>query len=218
MIDAQTEELVSLRPSHLLFIGPASQFADISRLSPTTALEHFELSSLEDVRQAMARLAKIVEQPARGVALVEQMDREIQDAKQQLAGHPPLRVLFLLDSNQHGRLVAGPGTYLDDIIVALGLKNAGADVPGQHPWRAVDSETVLAAQPELLIAKPDSADHARIEQVESNWTRFIGQPGIALTQVRVVTNSEWTIPSAQLGTVATAMASFATQPPAGQNP
>ncbi|MCU0662658.1 MAG: helical backbone metal receptor [Myxococcota bacterium] len=212
MIDAQSEELVALSPTHLLFVGPQLQFADVSRLSPSTRLEHFEMSSLEDVRQAILRLSVMTERLSQGQDMVARLNRDIEAARAALVHGQRPRVMFLLDSAQHGRLVAGPGTYLDDIITAIGLTNAGADVPGQNPWRSVDAETALAARPDLLLIKPDGEDQAMAQRARDHWLRFAGQPGITLRDVQVVTGWEWTVPSATLGAVALTLGKLAAGP------
>lgn len=210
MIDAQTEELSALSPTHLLFVGAKTQFEDMTRLSPGTHLERFEMSTLEDIRTSVQRLAAIVGRSQKGQELIARLDLEIAQARQSLAQESlPRRVMFVLDSSSHGRLVAGPGTYLDDIMTALGLTNAGADLPGQTPWRSADTEAVLAARPHLLIVKPDGESREQAQQAKERWLRFLGQPEVELREVRITQESEWTIPSTRLGSVAKALARFA---------
>jgi ABC-type hemin transport system substrate-binding protein len=209
MIDAQTEELSALSPTHLLFVGPQTQFQDIVRLSPGTKLERFEMSTLEDIRSSVQRLAAIVERSAKGQELIARLDLDIAQARQSLAHKSLPRVMFVLDSSSHGRLVAGPGTYLDDIMTALGLTNAASELPGQTPWRSADTEAVLAARPHLLIVKPDGQSQEQAQQAKERWLRFVGQPKIELREVRVTQEAEWTIPSTRLGSVAKTLAELA---------
>lgn len=130
----EAEEVLALQPDLVLAtpITPATTRAQLIRLG--LRVEVVETSSLEDIRRAMKRLAKLI-----GVAAPS------------LPGAPPAHstrsaaLFFGADTGYS----AGRGTHAHELLEAAGLQNIAAEIGG--PWPQVSEEFLFAADPDVII-------------------------------------------------------------------
>jgi iron complex transport system substrate-binding protein len=106
-------------------------------------VEVVQLASVDDfagIRRNVRAVAAALGQPARGEALIADMDADLARARGAWAGR---RALYLTP----GGYTSGPGTLTDAILTAAGLTNA-ARRPGYSP---VPLETLALAPPDALV-------------------------------------------------------------------
>jgi ABC-type hemin transport system substrate-binding protein len=72
-------------------------------------------------------------------------------------------------------LVAGPDTFLDELLSRLGAENAFADAPLRYPQ--VGLEAFLERQPTAIIElQPQPMSAEEVEKLERDW---LAAPGLA---------------------------------------
>jgi iron complex transport system substrate-binding protein len=128
-------------------ITPASTLRQLRDLGIRT--EVFETGSLEQIRQAMEKLAGIFE-----VAPPPPTTGGVPVAKSKRAA-----LLFGAETGYS----AGCGTHAHEIIESAGLRNIAAEVSG--PWPQLSEEFLLAADPEIIIVA-DYGDAKKAELLE----------------------------------------------------
>ena len=145
------EAMVRARPD-LVFIPRDPQLA--GRLQALgIAHRMIDPQNLSEVQQSFVDVAQSLGMGAApGQRLWQELQDELLKLKQSL---PPAvagqRVYLEVDSSG---VVAGPGSYLGQLIEALGLVNAMAQF--QTPYPQVSPESVLRAQPDWLILMADA--------------------------------------------------------------
>ena len=97
----------------------------------------------EDALATTRAVATRVGRAEQGVAIAAAAERRMRVLAQQL---PPLRALYL----RPGGGSAGTGTYVDDVLERLGLRNLAAEA-GHAGWGAVPLEAILLAAPDVFL-------------------------------------------------------------------
>jgi ABC-type hemin transport system substrate-binding protein len=88
-------------------------------------------------------------------------------------------------------LVAGPGTYFDELLARLGAANAFADAPLRYPQ--VGMEEVLARAPAVVLeVRPGPLGQSARHRLLADWQRFPDLPAVAHGEVRTIVG-EWTM-------------------------
>ena len=158
------EDLIATKPD-LIIVGrygaPAvRQFSE--RLNAPVLIVD-EAQSFEEIRAVTRKVAAAVGEPARGEALLAQMDTTLSE----LARTRPARPISVA-AWSGGDYVSGKGTLTNAIIEAAGAVNIAAKLP--------DARTNTFGIEELLAARPDALLYAA------------GQPSLrnAQTQSRIV--------------------------------
>jgi iron complex transport system substrate-binding protein len=142
------EWLAAQRPD-LVIAWPDAQSRDVvQRLSdigiPTYASR---VESVADIRSMISRLGTLLGADARADSLVVALDAQLDSVRAAVAALPQPTVLYLL--NVEPPMVAGPGTFVDDLIRLAGGRNVFADV-GQL-WPQVSLEEIVRRQPDVII-------------------------------------------------------------------
>ncbi len=102
--------------------------------------------------------------------------------------------VLLSVTRQPGRLsdvlVAGPGTFLDELLGRLGVVNVMADAPMEYPQ--VGLEEIILRRPEVVIelqAAPGVWEGLRVD-----WDSLAGEPALADLCVEVVAGNHVLVP------------------------
>ena len=136
------EEVLAQRPDLVIagaFTTPALR-ASLRRLG-YPLVEVDDPQSIADIRRVTRQVAAAVGEPARGEALLAEMDAKLAALARDPA--PPIRVVAW-DKSGFG---AGEGTLFDAVLRASGARNAGLEVRDRRP----DVELLLKTAPALLI-------------------------------------------------------------------
>lgn len=171
------EEVIRDRPDLVIagsFTTPATR-ALLRRLD-YPLLELGEAGGFDDIRRLTRQVAAAVGEPARGEALIADMDREL--AALARARGPAIRVAAWDRAGFGG----GPGTLLAAIFAAAGARNIAAEPPASSHG-APDAEVLLAAAPDLLV---QGSPHAAAPSLDDNGAqhrvlRRFWPPGRTLT-------------------------------------
>ncbi|MGI6796204.1 ABC transporter substrate-binding protein [Gordonia cholesterolivorans] len=97
--------------------------------------------------------------PAQGEKLVARTEKQIADARALLprpTGDPTIGFLYI--RGEHLILLAGPGSGADDLIEALGGRDAGTKAGLTAPFTQVSAESMIRADPDVLLVMTQGAD------------------------------------------------------------
>jgi len=168
-IDPSIETILSLKP-HLVVVqkSPGNQ-RPIEKLAslgvPVLALS---LTSIADAVEAMVVLGKVLKHEETAAGLV----RELEQAREQqraLATAVKPSVLFVYGFSP--LVVAGPGSFADQLLQDCGARNVVKKAPTAYPvW---SKEQLLKAPPDVLVDASDSADGRDAVKALAPRTRWV---------------------------------------------
>lgn len=168
------ESLVALQPDLILapreFLKP-----DLIASLDNLKIPIFILSdqTVEDIFSHMQTIGRIVERQAEAAALVMELRQQLAAIKQRVQGRPPVRVLYVLNSQP--LITPGPGSFIDQLIALAGGINVAAK--SVTPYPHLSMETVLLEDPEVLIF-PVGATEGISEGEQLAWKRWSGLSAI----------------------------------------
>ncbi len=168
------ESLVALQPD--LILAPREFLkSDLIASLDNLKIPIFILSdqTVEDIFSHMQTIGRIVERQAEAAALVMELRQQLAAIKQRVQGRPPVRVLYVLNSQP--LITPGPGSFIDQLIALAGGINVAAK--SVSPYPRLSMETVLLEDPEVLIF-PVGATEGISEGEQLAWKRWSGLSAI----------------------------------------
>ncbi len=157
------EEVVALAPDQVI-AGP--------HVSPSTihALERMQIrllkmpvaESIAESEKQIRQIADVVGEPARGEALISEIERAIADASPHDGRELPALIW------QSGGLVPGAGTLADELLRVTGYRNLSAAY-GLKKWDVLPLEYLLASPPALVLS---------VGTGEGGRDRMLGHPAV----------------------------------------
>jgi iron complex transport system substrate-binding protein len=146
-LDPSAEAVVALRPDLVLWLTDGSALAPVQRIAdlgiPVLAVP---VIGVADVIAATHAVAKALGDAPAGERLAAEIEGAIGRARARAASLPRKRVLLLV--GRQPLVVAGPGSYPDELLRIVGATNV---VTGTVHWPVFPLEKAAAADPELVI-------------------------------------------------------------------
>jgi iron complex transport system substrate-binding protein len=172
------EELIALSPD--LALVAAWSNPDVVRQLRAAGTPVFALQSprsIEEVRETIRTVARLVARTDVGEELLETMDRRLGNIESAVATVPEQQRLLVLDYSPGGTSF-GSGSSWDDIVGHAGLVNAAARF-GADRWGNVrlSQEQVLAIDPDLIVLPGWSWDDP--QATERFYRSFVEDPAFA---------------------------------------
>ncbi len=191
-VSVDVEALLAVRPEVVAVQGERiAGFDALARIAPTVRVEPLRVERLDDIAPAARRLAALAGGSAAAEAVVTRFERTVSDLRTARTPGVRPRVLFVLGTTRP--TVAGPETFLADLIRLCGGVNAGDDIPGRVLWRPADLESIARASPDVLICQVGDGEAAGAAR--DWWRARTLVPAARTGRVFVVEEPEWTIPS-----------------------
>jgi len=134
-LQPEAEEVFALHPSVVLATSMTPEATRRQLESLGLRVEVVDAASLEGIREAMRRLALLLDVP----------DPVRTPSARTPQEGPSVLLLFGADTGYS----AGRGTHADEILQAAGLRNIAAHAGG--PWPQLSEEVILAADPDIII-------------------------------------------------------------------
>jgi len=106
------------------------------------------LDRVEDVRALTENLGTIMERRDRARELVTEMDSTLLEIRRRVEEQPRVRVAYILGGNPPW--VAGPGTFIDELLTIAGGENSFSDLTALYG--PVSPEEFLVREIDLLLA------------------------------------------------------------------
>ena len=151
LVNPNYEMIMSLRPDLILSQTASGELASFAH-DLGVALEANELSDMASIVAAILRVGRAIEEEDAARALCARMIADVQSVSVRVAARAPVRVLVVAGrepGSLTGIYAAGPGTFLNDAILAAGGVNVFDDLP--QPYDSVNKETLLERRPEVIV-------------------------------------------------------------------
>jgi len=173
------ERLLTLRPELVIrFEGaqdPVTGAALDERRIPHLAVRP---DRIEDIRTIVHQMGQVMGRIAAADALVADLDRQLEDVRARVAGTERTRVAYVLGGTPPW--VAGPGTFIADLLDVAGGENVFADL--DKLYGSVSLEELVTRDVNLFIVgrgtvvNPRLRDQASVVEVSQD----VESPGTAL--------------------------------------
>jgi ABC-type Fe3+-hydroxamate transport system substrate-binding protein len=141
---------------------------------------------LADALAAVREIAKLTGRDREGDALGKSIDDALAGAKRRAAQRPgePPRVLVVVQRRPF--YVAGGGSFVHELLVAVGARNAFGDVT--EPWPTVGEESIVARAPDVVLdaSVGDVDTDAGRAEIAEDWKRLPTIPAVAKGRVHVI--------------------------------
>ena len=195
LLDPRLETVAALRPDLAILLPSQRELGErLAALGvPVLEVPHESLADVERAAEAIAARAGVPEAGRRFAA----------DWRRALAPAPlPRRAAVVLvvtrEPGALGRpLVAGPGTFLDEIVALLGLRNVFADAP--VAWPQVGLEEILARRPDVIVELQAQEPSATVaEALRRDWRALPGIPAVAEGRIVVLGGEHALVPGPRL--------------------
>jgi iron complex transport system substrate-binding protein len=161
-------------------------------------LVNIQIDDLDDVFDAIPKIAEAVNEPEKGTDALKKLRTQFDTVRQRVAAAPKVRALVVVDVG--GRSVAGPGTFLHDILIAAGGENAAAELG--NPWPTVDREKIAQMQPQVVIHLLPQAPPQTLAQAKQFWAAMPDLPAVRNRKVHYLTDLFVLLPGYHLGDLA----------------
>ena len=168
------------------------------RLSAIGATQvNIKTHRLDDIYATILQLGDACGEHDKGIAGQKKLKEQIESLRQRTASEPKVSALIVL--GPAATSVAGPDTFLDDLLNAAGGTNAAA---GLGPYPTIDREQLVSRSPQVIIQLLPAASPQVIAQAQQAWADMPQVP--AVKDGRVVRLTEWYVmhPGIQVGTLA----------------
>ena len=152
-LNPSLEILLALRPDLVIRHAGESDRATPLRLDEV-GVRHFAVrpERIQDVRDLIRDLGRVTGREIQADSLLEDLDASFEEIRTRIAGRPPVRVAYLLGGNPPW--VAGPGTFIHELLVAAGGENPFGDL--KAPYGPVSPEEFLVRDIQLVLAPEGS--------------------------------------------------------------
>jgi len=142
------EWIASLKPDMVVRFRAESD-PNTPRQLDAMGISHLAIrpDRLDDIRRIIGLLGSMVGEPLRAASLSAEMDRELRSVSLQVQGADRPRIVFLGGDPPS---VAGPGTFLHELVELAGGQNAFADI--QELYAPISLEEILRRDVHLILA------------------------------------------------------------------
>jgi iron complex transport system substrate-binding protein len=189
------EVLVGLQPDLILapreFLKPDLIAAlDNLKIPMFIVADH----TVEDIFSHIQTIGRMVEHQTEAAALAMDLRKQIAAIKELAQGEPPVRVLYVLNSQP--LITVGPGSFIDQLIGLAGGINVAAK--SGMPYPRLSMETVLLEDPEVLIFPVGQAEGIS-ESEQQSWQQWSGLSAIKQGRVHQIPANLLNRPGPRIG-------------------
>lgn len=195
LFDPNLERMVALQPDlAVLLPGERGLGEKLEGLGIATL--YLPSETLEDAERAFTEISRRCGVPEEGERLLAEWRAGL--APRPIPGAP--RVMLSV-GRQAGRLtdvlVAGPGTFLDELLRRLGAVNVFADAPVLYPQ--VGLEEVVARAPDVILElRSEPLAPAVAASLAGDWRQLGDLPAVRDGRVEVIADHHVLIPGPRL--------------------
>lgn len=196
LIDVSTERLLDLRPDLIILSGHSRAQRD--RFEPLgIRIESIPDTTLDDIFMGIRRVGELIGRAPAAEALCLDMERRLRETDAQFAATAPQRVLLLIDTladPPQPPVVAGPGSFYDDLLRRAGHENVSAEA--HKPFGQLSLEAILAADPDVIVElDPDGASrpNGRADALAA-WSKLGSLEAVQSGRVVVLSGDKYYVP------------------------
>jgi iron complex transport system substrate-binding protein len=209
VVDTNYQRVIALRPDLIVVTHNSESLIDnLKRLEqPVLPVPH---ETLENMYTAIEEIGRQCQRPATARALVRLIRSDMDEIHCAAVAKkdPPLRVAIttgVMPVPAQAIFVAGPGSYLDELLQLTGHVNAASDVV-DAPFPEVSIEAVLRMDPDVILEFRDRVDDGILDDVYAAWSQVGKLRAIEGRRVRTVGGSEWLSAGPRIATLLHRMA------------
>jgi ABC-type Fe3+-hydroxamate transport system substrate-binding protein len=175
------ELLASLRPTVMCTAISADRqpqgFKDRARSLHIQIIDE-KIDRLVDIDTAIDRLGSALKIEPLAKRAKSEMHARLDAVRHRVAGSKPVNALIVVDSD--GAALAGPHTYLDDLLHLAGGMNAAANLAA---YPQIDRETLLQLNPEVIIQLLPDATPQEKQKAAQVWKQLPELRAVAAKRV-----------------------------------
>jgi len=148
-LNPNPEAILALEPDLVIRFAGGSDPSTPLRLD-RMGIPHLAIqpNGIRDIRKSILDLGLVTGRQEEARALLARMDETLSDIRERVSHRPPVRVGYLLGGTPPW--VAGPGSYIDELLGVAGGENVFSDVDGA--FGPVNAEVFLSRSIDLLLA------------------------------------------------------------------
>ncbi|MFO8014379.1 MAG: helical backbone metal receptor [Phycisphaerae bacterium] len=161
---------------------------------------------MAQLREAIRTIGAETGRPDAAAALLDRIDSDLAAVRRRVAGLPRPRTLFAFPMTVGSSriMVAGRGTFVDDLLRAAGAENA---YPERADWPTVSPPQVVAMRPEVVIINAATEGPAdRRDAIRRAWDELASVPAVRDGRVHILEAKHLTIPGPRVGQAARLLA------------
>jgi len=195
------EKLAQIRPAKMVIqLHPDRTPVGLRDRAKGLGIElvNLQIDTLDDVLAAIPKLAGTAGEPDEGAAALKKLRDQLDTVRYRVAAAPKVRTLVVVDVG--GRSVAGPNTFLDDILSIAGGENAAKDLG--NSWPTVDREKIAQLRPQAVIHLLPGASPQELRQAEQFWAAMPDLPATRNRHVHYLSDPFGLLPGYHLGDLA----------------
>jgi len=148
MFNPSLETIVNLRPDMVVLTTDGNTRAIADRLMKLNIPIHiFRAKRLAELPDEIRKMGAALDVRNQAEQTARAMETAFQHYSRQAATRPPLKVLFIVQTEP--LLVAGPNTAIDDALNIFRLQNIAADA--SHPYPQFSLEEVIRRDPDIIF-------------------------------------------------------------------
>lgn len=205
LFDPSLEAVMALRPDRVLLVAGLEQESHGAALRKLgLEVEVFENERYAQVLANIDRLGRLVGREGAAAERIGEIRALRSAVERATRGLPRPRTLIVIDRSP--LYLVGGGTFLDELLGAVGAINLGAEVATGYPRGSL--EWLVAAKPELLLdLSPQAEDEDGAERVEGApastgalafWARWPSLPSVKTKRVLALDATRVSLPGPDL--------------------
>ncbi|MFO8059012.1 MAG: cobalamin-binding protein [bacterium] len=169
------EAIVGLNPDLVIGTRDGNQRNIIQKLN-RLGIRVFttEPATLTGVIESVRKIGKVTDQQEQAEELARRLERRLVRVSSRVQDADRAKVLFVYD-REH-MILAGPGTFADDMIRWAGGENLAADA--RMPYPRFSMETVLSRRPEVIVEGVMGSQAGEGSGAREFWTRWESLPAV----------------------------------------
>ena len=195
------EKLSALRPAKIIVQVHENRLpAGLRDRAQELGIElvNINIDDLPEVFEAIPKLGRAVGEEAKAQEAERALRKQFETLRKRVERAPRVSALVVVDDG--GRSVAGPGTFLHDILIAAGGTNAAEET--QSPWPTVDREKILRMSPQVVIHLLPNASPQVVAAARKFWAGLPQLPAVRDKRVHILTDWYVLLPGYHVGLLA----------------
>jgi iron complex transport system substrate-binding protein len=197
------EKLASVHARYLLLQESPDRVSDAMKercgeLGIT--IVNLQIESIADIWKTMATLSGLINQTGQTSPAEARIQTELANVQARVNGRPKVRALIV--TSDDGLSVAGPGTFLDELLTTAGGENVAAKLGRRYAM--VEPEMLLSMAPDVVIQLiPDGQKTPQVmEQAKRFWAQMGNLPAVKNNRVYILTDWYSLEPGSHVGELA----------------
>jgi iron complex transport system substrate-binding protein len=154
------EAILDAQPDLVIVSYPAPALtAALNRAGVRVAV--FAPRDLDGVAESLRAIGELCGEPERGLRLERSFRERVDRVRERVSGSPRPRVFYEMDAVDPARpFTVGRGSFGHAALEAAGAVNVFSEV--SSPWFQVDTEAILAADPDLIVLGDADAERSPV--------------------------------------------------------